>query len=89
MRCPGLTNGSLSSCDAEFKYPRLRDLTGGVVEAERQMPWRSLADLAELSLEEKAVSLVSGVPLKDSAPPLDECGDDGPNKLSRVCAMVS
>lgn len=34
-------------------------------------------DLDEPSSGEKAVSLVSGVPLNESAPPADECGEDG------------
>lgn len=50
---------------------------------------RRREDLAEPSSGEKAVSLVSGVPLKDSAPPTEERGEDGLKAtVSRGCDMM-
>lgn len=55
----------------------MADLTGDVAGADRVRPLSSLVDLAEPSSGEKAVTRVSGVPLNESGPPLDECGEDG------------
>lgn len=58
--------------------------TGGVAEAERARSLSSFDDLAEPSSGEKAVRRVSGVPLKESAPPLEDRGEDGLKWLSRA-----
>lgn len=65
----------------------MRNLTG-VVDADRVALLSSPADLVESPSGEKAVTRVSGVPLNESAPPLDECGEDGLKGVSRVWAMV-
>lgn len=89
VRRPGLMNGSLSTCDTESRKPRPRGLAGGVVDTAQELPGRSLVDLPEPSAAEKAASLVSGVPANESGTPPDECGDDGPNTLSRACAILN
>lgn len=80
-------NGSLSKLAALL--PKLLvGRPGGVAEAEQASPWRSLHDLDEPSSGEKAVKRVSGVPLNDSAPPLEDLGDEGLSR-SRTRAMAS
>lgn len=59
-----------------------------MAEADREKFLRSLEDLAEPSSGEKAVSRVSGVPLKESAPPVDDRGEEGLKWFSRGWAMV-
>jgi len=49
---------------------------------------RLLADLIELSFGEKAVSLVSGVPLNEPPSPLDECGEEGRKPISSLESMA-
>jgi hypothetical protein len=50
-----------------------------------------LLDLAEPSSGENAVRRVSGVPsfLYESALPVDECGDDALNAVSRGCDILT
>lgn len=48
----------------------------------------TFADLTEPSSGEKAVSRVSGVPLKESAAPLEEWGDVGLKFPSRLCGRA-
>lgn len=59
-------------------------LAGEVAAAERAKPLSRLDDL-EASSGVIEVSRVSGVPLNESAPPLDDRGDDG---LSFGCAIA-
>jgi hypothetical protein len=61
----------------------IKGFTGVVVEEEREIPESKLADLAEPSAGEKAVNLVSGVPLKDPDTPVVGLGDCGLNIVSR------
>jgi len=65
-----------------------RNLTG-VAEAEREISRETLIDFAEASSGEKILKRVSGVPSKDSAPPLDERGEVWWNESSRACSMAS
>lgn len=84
-----MTKGSLSRWQIEPRELLTGSLTGGVADAERAKSLSSLDDLAEPSSGEKAVRRVSGVPLKESAPPLEDRGEDGLKWLSRVCAMMN
>jgi hypothetical protein len=52
-------------------------MTKGVDEPEFVGGLEYILNLVEDSSGEKVVSRVSGVPLKDSAPPLDERGEEG------------
>ena len=63
---------------------------GKGLEALRLRALSSLDDLIEPSSGEKAVSRVSGVPscLHESAPPLEERGEDRWKAASLVCAIV-
>lgn len=60
-----------------------------MADADRATPLRNLVDFAEPSSGEKAVTRVSGVPLNESAPPLDECGEEGLMRFSRDWAMIN
>jgi hypothetical protein len=82
--CMEVMNGSFSMCDTTLRKLLAESRAGDAVVAERAKLLRRLDDFGPSS-GLMAVNRVSGVPLKDSAPPLDDRGDDG---LSFWCAIV-
>jgi hypothetical protein len=79
-----LMKGSLSRCDTALRKLPAGSLAGDVVATAERAKLLSRLD-CEPSSGVREVSRVSGVPLKDSAPPLDDRGDDG---LSAWCAIA-
>lgn len=86
--CPGVMKGSLSKGEFGPRWLLTGTLTGVVADVERGTPFRRRLDFVTLSSAEKVVNRVSGVPFKDSAPPLDERGEAGLNGFSREWAMA-
>lgn len=85
------TKGSLSLGQELMAPGALTGKRTGVLLAEPSLGGLGRrADLAEFSSGENDVRRVSGVPLKESAPPLDECGDEGLNVAVSLgwCSMA-